>query len=151
MKEKRKVLRIKTKAYIFDIDGTISDHKERLKYYKNKDYDRYNFLCYLDDPIKEAIRLCELLSNNYYIIFLTGRPEEYRKKTIDWIYDNVTIHERDYKLIMRKEGDFRSSKDIKLEEYNKLKEEYNILGVFDDREDIIEMFKKQNLLTFKVN
>lgn len=139
---RRPILTIKPKAYIFDIDGTLSDPSHRVHLYKDKKYDEFNAACDQDPPFKDVCRLCKILSDDYEIVFLTGRTEVNRRKTEDWIFNNIGLKSWQYTLLMRKDGDQQHSVDMKFEQYQKIKSDFNIVGIFEDRKHIVDMWRR---------
>lgn len=102
---------------IVDIDGTIAKVGDRLKYLQQekKDWDSFYEHCDEDEPIKDIIELIELMQiHEYNIVFCTGRRESVRKKTEDWLFKNIWCL-REYKLLMRKDGDWRHDTEVKPE------------------------------------
>ena len=102
---------------VVDIDGTIAKVGDRLKYLQQekKDWDTFYEHCYEDEPIKDIIELIELMQiHEYNIVFCTGRRESVRKKTEDWLFKNVWCL-RKYKLLMRKDNDWRPDTEVKPE------------------------------------
>lgn len=139
------------KAIIFDIDGTLSDPSHRIHLYKAGKYDEFNASCHLDMPIKTICELCHVLSRNkdIDIIFLTGRTDINAEKTRKWI-ETYIKPKYGYKLIMRKYGDTRPSTITKKEAYEDIKQEFNVIMAFDDRKDIISMWKTLNIICFHI-
>src|SRR5262245_25547200 len=79
-------------------------------------------------------------SSPYTPIGLTARPEKWRMATNLWLIRNgVKLEE----VLMRPEGDFRTSPLIKADLVRKRFPEYKkeVLFVIDDREDVVAMFK----------
>lgn len=102
---------------VVDIDGTIAKVGDRLKYLQQekKDWDAFYEHCYEDEPIKDIIELVELMQiHEYNIVFCTGRRESVRKKTEDWLFKNIWCL-REYKLLMRKDNDYRPDTEVKPE------------------------------------
>ena len=83
------------------------------------------------------------------IILVSGRDESCRKLTQEWL-EMYGIH-YDY-LYMRPENDYRKDTIIKREIYqNKIEGIYNVLAVYDDRLQVLDMWYDQNIFTFNVN
>lgn len=102
---------------VVDIDGTIAKVGDRLKYLQQekKDWDAFYEHCDEDEPIKDIIELIELMQiHEYNIVFCTGRRESVRKKTEYWLFKNIWCL-REYKLLMRKDGDWRHDTEVKPE------------------------------------
>lgn len=54
-------------------------------------------------------------------------------------------------LFMRKDGDFRPDWEVKKEIYEKeLKDKYEILGVFEDRTQVVQMWRSLGLTCYQV-
>ena len=102
---------------VVDIDGTIAKVGDRLKYLQQekKDWDAFYEHCDEDEPIKDIIELIELMQiHEYNIVFCTGRRESVRKKTEYWLFKNIWCL-REYKLLMRKDGNWRHDTEVKPE------------------------------------
>ena len=72
---------------ICDIDGTISDRRHRLKHIEGKkDWDTFFKEMHKDPPIIKVVKeIEEHAKKGKNIVFVTGRPEKYRKITEQWI------------------------------------------------------------------
>lgn len=71
------------KAVIFDIDGVLADKSPDRGF---REYDKVD----LDTPIKQGFELCEMyLLSGYEILFVTGRKNLCRDKTIDFLFNNL--------------------------------------------------------------
>ena len=88
MKEKRIV--------ICDIDGTIADNSHRQHYLLGKkDWKNFFLAIDKDKPILKILKKIECLyQDGFQIIFVTGRPEEYRELTQKWLkkYLNIMVY-----------------------------------------------------------
>ncbi len=126
------------KAIICDIDGTIAKMVSRGPY----DWDRVD-----EDEPKQAI--IDVLHTYTYmgveIILLTGRDGIAEKKTREWLADcDVPF---DF-LYIRKTGDIRKDTIIKREIYdNHIKDEFEVLFVLDDRDQVVKMWREDLGLT----
>lgn len=127
-------------AYIFDIDGTLAKMKDRSPY----DWDRVD-----EDETKEdtVIILNTLREAGFKIIIFTGRDGVCEPKTRGWLYDNGISFDEFH---IRKAGDTRKDAIVKKEMFDKVKDKYNILGVFDDRNQVVEMWRSLGLTCFQV-
>lgn len=146
----------KENAYIFDIDGTIANISHRLHYIDKSihkpDWDTFHKECVNDSPIFPVIStLNSLLNTGCEIIFITTRPVKTKNDTINWL--NKYISNKNYIIFMRNNNDFRKDADIKFEIYNTcIKDNYNILGVFEDRQQCVDMWRQDlNLICFQVD
>ena len=135
----------KKEAVVFDIDGTVSDRRHRLKHLDGKkDWDAFFNDMDQDPPIAPIVRKVEDYSKKKkQIIFVTGRPDSYRNITEEWIKRNIKIN--DYILIMRETNNYESDLSLKKRFLETELLEFHILKVFDDREDLISMWKEAGL------
>ncbi len=131
----------KDKAFIFDIDGTLARMTGRSPY----DYSRVNE----DEAIESVSTISKLLyEKQYKIIVLSGRKYECSTQTINWLLANDIKCNH---LYMRRDGDNRRDREVKLELFNHyIRNEYNVLGVFDDRKQIVRLYHSLGVHTFDV-
>lgn len=149
-------------AYIFDIDGVLADCSHRLHFIQQEPKDWKGFYENSDkdaviQPNKETLRL---LSNSLNglptrgILFVTGRTEAYRELTTNWLKEKVWGcfgNFSDDMLFMRKNGDFRPDWEVKKEIYeNEIKCQYEILGIFEDRARVVQMWRSLGLTCYQV-
>lgn len=141
--------KVKHGAYIFDLDGTISNDWQRVHFAKKGDWDNYNKLTNIDYPFKDVVRLMYCIERlGYRIIILTGRPGSKRKETKDWLRShNINCH----RLIMKT----KELLDMPTDEWKKqiylddLKENYSVYGVFEDRDKLVDMWRELGLTCFQ--
>lgn len=140
------------KAIICDLDGTLCDCSHRRHFVSGgrKDYDKFNAAC-VDDPL--VIPIAELVmamyADDYEIIFCSGRGNEWRHETIEWIEDMRVVP--NFHLYMRPEGDYRSDVVVKREMLRQIEQEgYEVLFVVDDRPDVLRMWRQEGLFTLAV-
>lgn len=112
----------------------------------------------LEEPYQDGWILSYRLSDN---ISCSKLEREELEQLIKDSYSNSYV--RDVRVIRcirsgkesfkkRKKGDFRSDEIIKKEIYdNHIKDNYNVLGVFDDRLKVIRMWEKEGLFVFNCN
>ena len=129
-------------AYIFDIDGTIARMCNRSPF----DWDKVD-RDHVNEPVVEVLKDCK--ARGYDILLVSGRDEASRKLTVEWLdFYGIPFDA----LYMRPAGSFQKDTIIKKDIYNNLIEgKYNIMGVFDDRLSVLEMWHKLGLFTFNVN
>jgi hypothetical protein len=139
--------------YIFDIDGTLADISHRLHFIQQKpsDWRRFFAACVDDVPIKEVIQICNLLhAASYRIILVSGRGEEIRAETVAWLND-FEVHFG--ALYMREEDDYREDSILKGEILDEIRKHYpdeEIAGVFEDRKQVVDMYRAKGLRVFQV-
>lgn len=145
---------MKPKAYIFDIDGTLADCSHRLHFItgEKKDWDSFYGELEHDKSICDVVGLALLICINtvHQIILITGRPERTRQATIKWLCNNT--HLRPCKLYMRPDGDRRPDYKLKREIYEReIKDKYDVAGVFEDRKQVVDMWREIGLTCFQVS
>lgn len=140
----------KEHIYLCDIDGTvakINPANPRSHY----DMTRVNEDIAREDVV-ETIR--GLAYNNEYpfkIVFFSGRTDDGYDLTKKWLTDNG-LWEEDTLLFMRKSGDNRRDYVVKKEMFDQnIKDKYYVVGVFDDRDQCVDLWRKLGLQTFQVN
>ena len=135
----------KLETIICDIDGTISDRRHRLKHLEGKkDWEAFFGEMHKDPPIKEIIKEIEnFAEEGRNIVFVTGRPEEYRKITEKWLKENLNFP--NFTLIMRETKNYESDLTLKKRILEDSLSNLNILKVYDDRDELIEMWRKEGL------
>jgi uncharacterized HAD superfamily protein len=131
----------KPKAIIVDIDGTVAHKTDR---------DIYDYEKALSDSsdavIIEIVKALWL--QNYKIIFITGRSDECIQVTREWL----RLHCPPYiGLHMRQAKDFRKDAIVKKELYEQyVKDHYDVLCVFDDRNQVVDMWREIGLKCLQV-
>lgn len=145
---------MKQKAYIFDIDETLSDCSHRLHFITgdNKDWDSFYATCVDDTPIYDVVALLRALDAlDIKIIFVTGRLEQCRFDTENWLQKYTGVWAGRNNMFMRKDGDHRPDYQVKREIYErKIKDKYEILGIFEDRQQCVDMWRSLGLTCFQV-
>lgn len=137
---------MKNKIVVVDIDGTITDCKDRVdKYLSKNDYEGFLMHCGEDKPNKDIIELVELLSTKYKIVFLTGREHRVSGITKEWIKENIKLECPVAKLIYRKDYDTRHDTIVKpenLKKYlnNNLNEE--VFLILEDRNSVVDKWRE---------
>ena len=147
--------------WIFDIDGTLADCTERRKILDTKNrspeiWKKFFELQETDPPYPATVKIAQgLIDKDSCLLFFTGRPNEYRKQTCEWLEKYLefdeTIGGASKLLLMRPTGsriqDDKLKKDMLLNFY-KFNPRQKIMGVFEDRPRCIEMYRKEGLSVF---
>jgi len=140
----------KKDCIICDLDGTLSLFK-----FPDGTQTRNPFVAddLLDTDSLNTIlyRLLSLVSEetDVDIILVSGRSSKYRDETEEWLENYDVKHQH---LFMRKEDDYRKDDVVKREIWeNYIREYYNVLVVFDDRNQMIELWRNElGFTTFQV-
>jgi phosphoserine phosphatase len=145
--------------YIFDLDSTLANLNHRLHFIQSKPADWTSFYqaCDQDKPIPEIIEINRALnSEGNYIAIFSGRSDECREKTIRWLGRENVLYDV---LLMRKQGDYRQDYIVKAEmldqfvldpKWRPLVNSEKIGGVFEDRKQVVDMFRARGLRVFQV-
>lgn len=147
-------------VFIVDIDGTVALIGHRLSYIQQDPPDWAGFYkaCVHDEPIDDVIHLLRILAappSNAMIVMFTGRSEEIRRETTDWLNNKKVPSHR---LYMRPEKDYRQDYVIKREMLNRFIDDYtkstghepDIRGVFEDRQQCVDMYRAKGLRVYQV-
>jgi predicted kinase len=130
-------------AFIFDIDGTKAGMVDRSPY----DYSQVH----TDFPHEDVIYLEQnLWLAGHTIINLSGREDSCWQATYDWLLKyGGNIEEP--RLMMRKAGDDRADFIVKYEIFmERIAPYYNVLGVFDDRGQVVDMWRNIGVRCYQV-
>lgn len=139
------------KTIIFDLDGTLADIDHRLHFIRGQKKRWHEFFqaSIHDSPIPPIIELCNVLyAAAYRIRIFTGRSEAVREGTIEWLHKHGVQYNS---LTMRAEGNFTPDHELKavwLEQI--LSEGEQILCAFDDRDQVVEMWRRRGLTCLQV-
>lgn len=128
-------------AFIFDIDGTLAlNLGSRSPYdWKRVGEDDVNM------PVK--ITLDALSDAGWPIILCSGRSSVCRKETEEWLEKHNIGYDG---LFMREEVDFRKDAIVKEEMWRRIAEQYNIIGMFDDRQQVVDHARELGFTVFQV-
>jgi hypothetical protein len=87
--------------------------------------------------------LCNILySSGIKVILCSGRSEEHRKETVQWLTgQNVNYHE----LWLRRNGDRRSDVTVKRKMLARI-DKGRVLFVVEDRSRVVEMWRSEGLV-----
>lgn len=140
--------------FVFDLDGTLADQSHRYPNIENnptpEDWDMYFSLCHLDTVIEPVATLFRQLRANHRIEIWTARNEVSREATIDWLNRNDLKPDG---IRMRPAKD-RSSDDILKSKWLKQHRSLGnapILGVFEDRDRVVKMWRFHGIQCYQVN
>jgi len=140
----------KLPAYVFDLDGTLCNvtHRRQWVAIKPKNWNAWNAGIGEDVPNAPVLDALNALANSFDIVLVSGRGSEYRAQTEDWLAKYNVPYSA---LFMRTAGDFRADDEIKSELADQVEKDYRILGVFDDRKRVVDMWIKRGIFVFDVS
>lgn len=136
-------------AIVVDIDGTIALKSDRSPY----DYSRV-----YEDSVQWNVATILYYANVYSarsegmpeIIFLSGRSADCREQTEKWLDEKFQMG--GHKLFMRPSDDPSTAdfivKDRLFDE--NVADDYNVIGVFDDRRQVVQCWRTKGLTVFDV-
>jgi len=149
--DKRKILKPDKNlppAIIIDIDGTCALRTGRSPYdYSKVNTDKFDprMLQFLK-VLNEWRKACT--NRRYVLLFVSGRESTCMGATSDWLIKHLDTYR--FNLYMRKKGDHRKDAIIKKEIYDEyIKDKYNVLCVIDDRNQCVDMWREEGLLTLQ--
>lgn len=125
------------KAIIVDIDGTLAKMNGRSPF----DWHRVG-----EDKVNEPVKAIVMAMKKLYtVIIFSGRDGVCRTETINWLNDNRIHYD---KLFMREEGNNEKDAIIKRRLYDTyIKDKFDIEFVLDDRNQVVDMWRKDLGLT----
>lgn len=128
-------------AYLFDIDGTLAMN--------NGHRDWYDWTKVEDDDVVDAVaNVAGALYGNVDVIIFSGRDESSRDATERWLDKHGIPYNEMY---MRPDNDKRPDNIVKMEMFDwNIRHKYNVLGVFDDRPQVVRAWMKIGVPVFHV-
>ena len=130
-------------AIIVDVDGTLAHNNP------DSPRDPYDVSRAHEDLVDETlVKMLNALSYHYFIYIVTGRGLRHRQVTEEWLYNHCVPY---YHLWTRPDND-TSVPDawVKYQIAKEIARTRNIVGVFDDRERVVDMWRAAGIKTFDV-
>ena len=146
------------KTIIFDLDGTLAliDKRRAISTKPNGKLDWDIFFdpnnISLDEPNTPVIKTAQLFhAQGFRIVILSGRSDRTKDVTIDWL----DKHKVPFDLLQQRPEDKHFWPDNKLKQHwldtiFPGKDKDNIFAVFDDRQQVVDMWRDNGLTTFQV-
>ena len=139
------------KTYIVDIDGTLANTNHRIHHLLQspKDWKSWHSKSMNDGVHWELVDILSwAMEKDIKIILCTGRDEEYRQDTKEWLFLNDIPYDM---LYMRTRGDRRDDDVVKLEMLKDIRDKgYNPVLVFEDRDRVVKMWRKEGIRCYQV-
>lgn len=133
-------------ALVVDIDGTLANHKVGDSHRGPFDWSRVGE-DHLIEPVRNMVNT--YYESGYIVILLSGREAVCRDETVRWLDKHGVRHDR---LFMRAEKDHRPDTIIKMELFDQhIRDNYNVIGIVDDRLSVVRQWVKHGLFVFNVN
>lgn len=136
-------------AVVIDLDGTLSINDGHRGWY-NEDLvfnDKPNI--FLVNVLKGLELQFDKIGKKLKYIYVSGRKDKCRADTKAFILTKATLPVDE--LYMRADIDNRKDSIVKKEIYDEhIKGKYNIMGVFDDRPQVLAMWYEQGLPIFRI-
>jgi predicted kinase len=129
------------RCILVDIDGTVAQMHGRYAY----DWHRVSE----DLPKWPVIKTIKAMKKSgYEVIFFSGRDAVCYDDSCQWICKNFDWQLSDFQLFMRPTQDQRKDSTIKFELFEQhLKNQYFVEVVFDDRQQVVDMWRQKLGLT----
>ena len=130
------------RVVLVDIDGTVALMNGRYPY----DWGRVG-----DDLPNQAVigAVRAMHAAGYGVVYCSGRDAVCRAETEAWLDLHVGVPYLG--LFMRPEGDSRKDSIVKREIFDtEIRDSYEVAGVFDDRMQVVRMWRELGLTVFQV-
>jgi predicted kinase len=129
-------------AVIVDIDGTVALMSARDPYDESRvGEDRPNV------PVIAVVRA--MVAAGHRVVFCSGRTAGCRAATEKWLAEHVAVPYD--ALLMRAVGDTRKDVVVKAELFDAgIRHAYTVVGVFDDRRQVVDMWRSLGLTVLQV-
>ena len=145
------------KTVIFDLDGTLADITSR-RILSTKDNGKMDWDTFfnpknikLDLPNTPVIKMAQMLkSQGFTIVIFSGRSKVSYRTTRQWLIQNDVPFDD---LHMRPTSDdwhYMKDSDLKQIWLDTVVDKDDVFAVFDDRQQVVDMWRKNGLTTFQV-
>ena len=150
--------------YIFDLDGTLALIQHRRHFVERErgkqDWKSFYAACVNDEPNAPVIRVMESLRRFADIWIFSGRSDEVRFQTTEWLVNHTSFSHSDFDsafgtqdiLTMRMEGDYTADDVLKKQwldgmlDYDRRR----LVATFDDRDRVVSMWRSAGVTCFQV-
>ncbi|WP_432986357.1 AAA family ATPase [Dactylosporangium sp. CA-233914] len=130
------------RTVLVDIDGTVALFNGRSPYDMTRVGEDLP-----NAPVIAAVRAMHAAGHE--IVFCSGRSDDCREATQEWLARHVAVPYR--ALFMRRTGDQRRDSVVKAEIFDtEIRSRYHVIGVFDDRQQVVRMWRGLGLTVFQV-
>lgn len=130
-------------AIIVDIDGTVATSTGRGMFEWHRVAEDIP-----NTPIVTVVKA--LLASGHTILFVSGRMEQCRDLTENWLKAHVT-EDHPFRLFMRPDGDYKSDSELKPEIYHlHIRPRYNVQLIIDDRASVVKTWREMGFTVMQV-
>ena len=144
----------KEKAVILDIDGVILDSTIILKEIYSLGLKGDNMWAYFHEHcnsprvtlMKNARSLLENLKDSTHVILSTARNDKCRRSTEERLRKEGFHYDF---LYMRKDGDYRSSSEVKKDHLNQILQEFDVIAFIDDGLSNCQMAEREGIFALR--
>ena len=139
-----------TKVIVCDIDGTVANIEHRRQYVatKPKNWKAFNAGMAQDTVYADIQWMVTNLSMYSNLVFCSGRGEEQRAVTEQWLADNKFTYEG---LYMRAKGDYRQDSIVKVELLKQIREKHGEPFLWiDDRQQVVDAIRAEGVRVVQV-
>lgn len=126
---------------VFDIDGVLADVTHRLHFleHRPKDWDGFFAAAPADPPLAEGVVLAQEAAGDCEVVYVTGRPEQCRRDTVEWLRRHGLPEGR---LEMRRGRDRRPARLAKPELLERIARDRVVAVVVDDDAQVCDAYER---------
>lgn len=144
---------MKKDVIICDLDGTLASMEWRRHFVADPSHKKQDWVSFFngipfDAVVPEVKKMLEdYAAQGFTIIYVSARPDNYRKPTMDWLHKHECPPG---KLVMRRSNDMRADEKVKQDILNQKLPKDRIFKVIDDRPQVQQMWESNGLDVVKV-
>lgn len=133
---------------VLDIDGVLADVRHRLHHVRSRPKDWAAFFAAApgDFLLAEGSAVAGRLAADHEIVYVSGRPERCRRDTLEWLSTHGLPAGR---LMLRRDGDRRPARQVKLEVVRGLAQAQQVVMVVDDDPEVCAEIRTAGLVAFQ--
>ena len=136
---------------VCDIDGTVAnvDHRRQFVAIRPKNWAAWNAGMGRDTVYEDIVAILDLFADaDFTVILCSGRGEESREVTEQWLSDNDIPYQQ---LYMRSAGDNRKDSIVKVELLQQIREQWGHPFVWlDDRQQVVDAIRAEGVRVLQV-
>lgn len=141
---------MKQKAIIVDLDGTLQQVTSRKRFIDSKEWRKFHAASAEELPNLWCLDIVNRFKHDHDVFFITGRKNEHREITENWLLVQCELKPSDYELFMAPPGMIALpfKKKVYLE---KIEPHYQVTLVLDDDPDLVAMWRELGLTCLQPN